>query len=218
MKWKVTLGVLLSVLFLWLAFRHANLGEVWAAVRSARYIWMIPMVAITMVSFALRAWRWRYLFPGTRPSFGPLFRSTLIGFMGNNVLPARLGELMRVYAIGQSAGASRSVALGSIVIERILDMGMLLVLFAIVTSAGRLPAEVRSWGLYLLLIAGPILLGVVIFHSASERILPWLERLLPRVIRARVLQMATNFREGLGVLGRPRDLVLATGLSLLMWG
>lgn len=218
MKWKIAIGVLLSALFLWLAFRNANLAEVARAVRSANYLWMIPMVAITMVSFALRAWRWRYLFPAEKPTFGPLFQSTLIGFMGNNVLPARLGEFMRIYAIGQSSGISRSVALGSIVIERILDMSMLLLLFAIVMAAGRLPEEVRSWGLYLLAFAGPILIGVVIFRAYAERILPKLERFLPLVIRARVLQMAGNFREGLGVLGRPSDLAWATLLSLLMWG
>ena len=218
MKWKIAVGVLLSALFLWLAFRNANLGEVALAVRSANYLWMIPMVAITLVSFALRAWRWKYLFPGEKPAFGPLFRSTFIGFMGNNVLPARLGELMRVYAIGQSAGISRSVALGSLVIERILDMSMLLLLFAIVMAAGRLPEEVRSWGLYLLAFAGPILIGAILFRAYSERILPKLERFLPPGIRARVLQMAANFRDGLGVLGRPSDLARATVLSLLMWG
>jgi uncharacterized protein (TIRG00374 family) len=217
MKWKIAIGALLSALFLWLAFRNANLAEVARAVRSANYLWMIPMVAITLVSFALRAWRWRYLFPGEKPAFGPLFQSTLIGFMGNNVLPARLGEFMRIYAIGQSAGISRSVALGSIVVERILDMSMLLLLFAIVMAAGRLPQEVRSWGLYLLAFAGPILIGVMIFRAYAERILPKLERFLPLVIRARVLRMASNFREGLGVLGRPSDLARATLLSLLMW-
>jgi uncharacterized protein (TIRG00374 family) len=218
MKWKIAVGVLLSALFLWLAFRNANPQEVALAVRSANYLWMIPMVAITLGSFALRAWRWKYLFPGEKPSFGPLFRSSLIGFMGNNVLPARLGELMRVYAIGHSAGISRSVALGSLVIERILDMSTLLLLFAIVLAAGRLPEEVRSWGLYLLAVAGPILIGAILFRAYSERILPRLERFLPLVIRARVMRMAANFRDGLGVLGRPADLARAIVLSLLIWG
>jgi uncharacterized protein (TIRG00374 family) len=218
MRWKLVVGLLLSGAFLYLAFRGARFAEIAAALRSANYLWMIPMVALTLFAFALRAWRWRYLLAGVHPvPFGPLFSSTMIGFMGNNLLPARLGELLRVYSIGHAAGISRSAALGSIVLERILDIFVLLLLFATVLVSGRLPGEVRGWGGYLLGVSTPILIGLILFRVRANLFLSLIRRFAPAVFRDRLLHIAANFREGLSAMSRSRELLLSIGLSLVMW-
>lgn len=217
MIWKLLVGFALSAFFLWLAFRDANLPQVWAAILTADLRWIIPMIAVTLVSFVLRAWRWQYLLSGESVRLGPLFRSTMIGFMGNNVLPARLGELMRVYAIGNSSGISRSSALASIVLERIFDMGTLLILFVIVLATGRLPEEVRSWGGYLLAIAAIAFLGVFVFWIRRDFILGLVRRFAPARVRDRLLQITENFHTGLEAMGRRGALLKAFLLSLLIW-
>lgn len=219
MIWKLIVGLGLSAFFLWLALRSAEIDQVWAAVRSADYVWMIPMLLFTLVSFFIRALRWRYLLTTVgRIAIGPLVRATFIGFMGNNVLPARLGEFMRVYAIGDSAGVSRSAALASIVIERLLDVAVLLLLFAVVLMTGRLPEEVHHWGRYLLLGFVPVLALVVLFFAHSERFIDFIRRFSPDRFRDRLIYIAQNFRNGLGVLREGKVLAIAFLLSLPMWG
>lgn len=218
MIWKLLLGLVLSAFFFWLALRDAQLAEVWTAIEAADYRWMIPMVGLTLLSFLLRAWRWQPLLASAqRVRFGPLLSATFIGFMGNNVLPARLGELLRVQAIRSGAGVSRSAALGSLVIERILDISMLLVFFLVVLVTGKIPAEVRSWGTYLAAALIPAVVAVSVFRHRPRPFFALIERFVPTRIRARLLAMAQNFHVGLGVLGDGRALVLAAVLSVPMW-
>ena len=91
MRWKLLIGVALSAAFLYLAFRGSDFHEIGRALRTANYLWLIPTVVATMGSLAIRALRWRFLLLGVgRLPFASLWASTMIGFMGNNVLPARL--------------------------------------------------------------------------------------------------------------------------------
>ena len=218
MIWKLLAGLVLSAFFLWLALKDAQLSEVWGAVQAADYTWMVPMVLLTLVSFLLRTWRWQVLLASAqRVKFWPLLSSTFIGFMGNNVLPARLGELLRVQAIRTAAGVSRSAALGSLVMERILDISMLLVFFLVVLVAGKLPPEVKSWGIYLVVVLVPVLAAVIVFRFQPKPFLRILEKVAPGRLRPRLLAMASNFHVGLGALENGRELGLAAFLSVPMW-
>ena len=117
MRWKLAAGLALSAVFLALAFRAARLADVLAALAHARYWLMAPALVLTVFAFGVRALRWRFLLSGVRPiPLGPLFSSTMIGFMGNNLLPARLGELLRADSLGRSSGIRRSTALASVVV------------------------------------------------------------------------------------------------------
>ena len=219
MRWKLLLGTLLSVFFLWLAFRQARLDEILHALASARYWLVLPVVVLTMVAYAVRAWRWRFLLEGVRTiSFGPLFASIMIGFMGNNLLPARLGELLRAHSLGRSTGVSRATALASIVLERIFDIFVLLVLFAAILLLRGLPQDVRSWGLTLLVLAAPVLIALILFEAYPGPVLRLVGALLPKRMRERVFSVAMKFRHGLGVLRSPRQLIFALVLSFVMWG
>jgi hypothetical protein len=219
MIWKLAVGLVLSAFFLWLSLRDAQLADVWSAVGDADYRWMVPMVALTLLSFLLRAWRWQLLLTAAqRVRYWSLLQATFIGFMGNNVLPARLGELLRVQAIRTGAGVSRSAALGSLVMERILDISMLLVFFVFVLLAGKIPAEVQSWGKYLAAALVPALLAVIVFRFRPDPFLAVAARVVPGRVRARVLEMAKNFHSGLGALESGSALGASALLSIPMWG
>jgi glycosyltransferase 2 family protein len=218
MKWKLAIGIAFSALFLWLAFREARLGEIWRALASARYWYMLPGLGLTLIAFALRAWRWRFLLaPVQDIPFPPLFSSTMIGFMGNNVLPARLGELLRAHSLGRSTGASRSAVLASIVVERIFDIFVMLFLFGAILVLRGLPSDIRSWGLVLLIAITPVWILLLAFRAYSGFFLRMTERILPPAWRSRAREMGLNFRRGLDVFGRGRTIVAALICSLLMW-
>lgn len=218
MKWKLVLGLVFSAFFLWLAFRDARLKEVWQALLSARYWLMVPVVALTLLAYALRAWRWRYLLASVQEMrFAPLFASTMIGFMGNNVLPARLGELLRAHSLGRSTKVSRSAALASIVVERIFDIFVLLLLFGGILVFRGLPPEIRSWGLILLVAVTPVGIALVLYRSHSGPFLKLIDLLIPVRLRPRTREMALNFRQGLGIFGSFRPMLLALVFSVLMW-
>ncbi len=218
MKWKLPLGLALSALFLWLAFRQARLGEVAQALLTARYWLMAPVLVLTILAFAVRAWRWRFLLAGVRViSFWPLFSSTMIGFMGNNVLPVRLGELLRAHSIGVSTGVSRSAALASVVVERIFDIYVLLAMFGGILLLRGLPPDIRWWGAILLILVVPVLAVLIAYRARPEPMERLLRRFSPERIRPAVLRGAANFRLGLGALTEARAVVWVLFCSLLMW-
>ncbi|HEX5689528.1 MAG TPA: lysylphosphatidylglycerol synthase transmembrane domain-containing protein, partial [Roseiflexaceae bacterium] len=104
-SWKFWLGVVVSIFFLVLALRGLDLRDFWTTVRHANYWWLIPGVAIYFVAVWARTWRWHYMLRHIRRvSLGRLFPIVVIGYMGNNVYPARAGELLRSYVLKRKEG------------------------------------------------------------------------------------------------------------------
>ena len=123
LDWKALLGIGLSLALLYYAFRGVDLGEVAARAREADP-WLLLLAALAATAvFPLRALRWRPLLrpvhPGSR--FQPRFAATCIGFMANNLLPARVGEFARAYALSRLEPVRASASFGSLVVERIFD-------------------------------------------------------------------------------------------------
>ena len=128
---KYTLTVALTIVFLLLAFRGTDPTALFESLKGADYWWIVAMFVIYMASHLLRAWRWRYLLDPVKKGIGlrNLFSGVMIGFLMNNILP-RAGELARPYSIGKLEGISKSSALGTIVVERIMDILASLLLIA----------------------------------------------------------------------------------------
>ena len=99
-RWQFWLGLLVSAAFLWVALRGLKIEEVFGILRAADYAWLIPGAAIYFVAVAARTWRWQALLkPLKAVSIRRLFPVVAIGYMGNNVYPARIGELLRAYVL-----------------------------------------------------------------------------------------------------------------------
>jgi glycosyltransferase 2 family protein len=102
------------------------------------YLWLVGALGVYAVALAARGWRWHRIMrvaeiPHARAD---AYRLTLVGYMGNSVLPARGGELLRIGLLGARTTAKRRTVLGSIVAERILDAAVLAAIFAPLTWAG----------------------------------------------------------------------------------
>jgi len=223
LNWKFWVGIMLSALFLFLAVRKVDFQELSVALRSAEYIYLLPAAVLSIVSLGVRAFRWRYLLNHIRPiGFSSLFSATMIGFMANNIFPARLGEFVRAYAIGHMEDIPKSASFATIVLERIFDGLTILFFLGVVILFGRLPippwlerAAYGAMGFYV--VAMLILILMKIYPERSLRIVSQLARPLPRSLEGKLVAMTESFIHGLGILHSFRNIVMVCLLSLVVW-
>ena len=121
-RWQFWLGLLVSAAFLWLALRGLRLADIGQVVAEADYLWLLPGVAVYFLAVWARAWRWHYLLrPLKAIPTGAMFPIVCIGYMGNNIYPARAGEVLRAVILKRKEGVPVSASLATIIVERIFD-------------------------------------------------------------------------------------------------
>lgn len=221
-NWKLWVGVIISLVFLYLGMRGLKLDQVWDDVRQANYVWLIPAVLVYFVAVWGRTWRWHYLLrPIKAIPIRRLFPILVIGYMGNNVYPARAGELIRSYILRKREDVSISATLATIIVERIFD-GVVMLLFVFVS----LPFTPMPDWLQRVVIIGGLAFGgalAVFFVLAlspdlAQRVYGWLiDHLLPQRVREPVRGFADRFMEGLYALRSGRDVAMIFLISPLIW-
>jgi uncharacterized protein (TIRG00374 family) len=209
-------GVAVSVALLAVAARGVNPAEIGDAFRQLRPAWLIPTFALLFVRFWCTARRWQVLLrPVKAISVHRLFGVTMIGFMANNILPARMGEFVRAYALAKSETLPASLAFATIVLERVFDGFTLLA--CLVAGLYFRPerwlvwSAVASFGLYTAVLGGLLWLR----HGRG---LGFLLNRLPLALRDRAARLADSFALGLDTLGDSRALAVIGVLSLAVWG
>ena len=224
---QMLLGVAVSALCVWLSMKDVHVNEVLAALRGANGLGFVAVMAVTLVGFWVRAVRWRWFIEAGRPLSVPsLFSATMIGFMANNVLPFRLGEFVRPWALARRERLSKTTLLATIVVERAVDMLTLLGIFGVTmlvhpiaesTDAGRLV----QWGARLLVL---LCVGLTLFVIAVERnrrlaqaVVHFVTRPLPGTAGERVGHMLERFIEGLGLFRDVGRLTVVFALSFAMF-
>ena len=205
--------------FLWLAVRKVEFAALGAALSSARFGWLVPMIAIVILDLLVRAARWRVLLSRTRALPAPvwdLFKLEAIGLAVNNVLLLRLGELARAGLAARRLGIPAAAALASVAIERALDVAALLTIFVLATRAapGIAPVHVVRGALLLL---GGAVGALVVLAAAESSLAPGgfaerRQRAWPKLHRL-VGQLAL----GAAVLRSPSAAASAAALSLALW-
>jgi len=222
-------GVLISLGLLYLALRSVDLGAAWQHARRAETLPLILMVALATLAFPLRVVRWRALLhttEGVPLPAGPAWHAVAMGFMANNVLPFRAGELLRAYAIGKLAPVPFAGALSSIAVERVLDGLTLLALLAGGLFASGIPADTTIGTLNVTqlvtrigLLSGLALggaLAVVLFPGHAARLL---RRVVPfPALGERLAGLVQAVAAGFAALGSPRRLTAAVVWSGVLWG
>ena len=166
----------------------------------------------------LRAIRWRRLLAPIRDvHFGPILSYLLVGYLANNVLPARLGELIRSHYLGDREGVPRATALGTVVVERIVDTAVVVAIAAfailVLNVRGVVTSAVAIGAAIVALLAILLAIGIAAHRlPGATAAAAWVEQ-WPRVGAA-----ARRLRGGLAVAGRPRTLIEALVLSAAAWG
>lgn len=205
--------------FLWMAARNVQFAELGDILASAKWRWLPPMLfVICLADIGLRALRWRILLSQAVRSapLGELFRLSAIGLAVNNVLFARLGELLRGVLAARRLQLPIATTLASVVVERALDVAALLTLFAAASAfqPDMVAAPVRRAGLLLL----AAVVGALVFLVLAERTLE-AGGFLERRLRAwpKLHEMVGHLTLGAAVLRRPRALAAVAALSLGLW-
>jgi uncharacterized protein (TIRG00374 family) len=130
----VGLGLAVGALFLWLAIRDVQWALVTASLRDANLWLTFPFLVSLGLFYWLKAIRWSYLLlPAKKVSARDLVPPMIIGFAGNNVLPVRLGELLRVFVLGKEQNIPKSMVLATVVLERMFDAISLLIILTTAT-------------------------------------------------------------------------------------
>ncbi len=221
-SWKLWVGLVISVVFLTLALRGLDLEHFWQTLRSANYWWLLPGIAVYFVTVWVRTWRWHYMLRHITPiPTAQLFPVVVIGYMGNNVYPARAGEVLRSYVLRRKAGVAMSASLATVVLERLFD-GLVMLLFVFATLPfAPLPPIYRMLVIVLSILFGIALLLFFIVAARPERLsraYAWfVDRMLPARLRPRVHGLFDRFVIGLQSLRSPREMGLIFLSSSLIW-
>jgi uncharacterized protein (TIRG00374 family) len=221
-RWQLWLGLAVSAFFLFYVLRGLELDQVWEETRKAHYWWLVPGVMVYFLGVVARTWRWHYMLrPLKVVSLRRLFPVVVIGYMGNNIYPARAGELLRAYVLRRNEGVSISASLATVIVERIFD-GVVMLLFVFIS----LPLTPMPDWLRQVVIASSLLffgaLGVFFVVAASptrsQALYNWLiDRLLPQALRPSVRGLADRFMTGLSSLRSIKDVLMIFFTSLVIW-
>ncbi len=228
--WRGALGIALSVLLLWITLRGVDLREVAEILRGSNlWLWLLSAATATAI-FPLRARRWQaILAPAAgRLPFAPLWHSTAIGMMVNNVVPVRAGEVARAFALSRAAPrVPFATAFASLAVDRIFDGVVVIALFLLASLDPRFPSDAVILGgsMGALAASAALFLGVVlavlyVLTLAPERFITVAERVTGMVWKAgapRVRSFLSNYVGGLAVLRSPRLALEVLWWTVLHW-
>jgi uncharacterized protein (TIRG00374 family) len=228
-KWQFWLGVLISVFFVWISLRGLHLGEFWDVVKTANYWWILPGIGVYFVGVWVRAWRWHYLLkPIKEIPTNSMFPITTIGYMGNNIYPARAGEVLRAIILKRREGVPVSASLATIIVERIFD-GVVMLAFVFVNlpelaklthSSGFVGniQQVAVWGTGAFIGALVVFLLAAMFPQVTAKTGQWfIDRFVPARLREKVSGLMHKFLDGLASLRSPLNVLMVFFTSVIIW-
>src|SRR5262245_43261533 len=222
--WHAIIIAALTIGLLWGFIRGANLTEVWLHIKSADPLWIAGAVVMTIFGFFVRAWRWQaLLWPLGVVRFRNTFRTTVMGFTATNLLPGRLGEVLRPYLLARTESLPFSSALATIVIERVfLDIASILLLFGVfvMLTTVAIDDSLKVIAALGALYSFAALAMLIVCAGHPERLGRWagkLAALLPGKAAEAVTAFVRTLAEGLAVMRRPAPLVASFALSVLLW-
>lgn len=219
---QLWLGIAISLVFMAITLRRLELAQVWQELQTARYAWIIPGVMVYFLAVWARTWRWHYLLLPLQAVPPPrLFPVICIGYMGNNIYPARAGEVIRSYVLRRREGVSMSASLATIAVERVFDgLVMLMFVFAALPFTP-MPSWLRQVVILSSLLFFGALLAFLALAARPQQVRLYYDRLaapwLPARFRGKVGELLERFLTGLGALRRGRDILKLFWTSVVIW-
>jgi uncharacterized protein (TIRG00374 family) len=215
---RALVGLVVSVVAIALLVRQVDLAKTADILSHAALGWIAVMLAFQIADLVLRGIRWQRLVePIHHVRFFPIMGYLLIGYLANNILPARLGELVRCHYLGDRERISRTTTLGTVVVERVVDTAVVVAIASIAILVLHVRGIVASAVLIGLAVTG--LLCVALAFGIVAHRLPGADRLIAFVERwPRIAELGGKLRGGLAVASRPRTLAEAIVLSIAAWG
>lgn len=225
---KLWIGLGISLFFLFLLFRKIDFHKLLAAFREMDYRYLWPALLFTFVSYFFRAVRWYFiLLPIKKTRLKNLFPATMIGYMANNILPARLGEFVRAYVLGEKEGIAISAVFASLVIDRLFDGFTVLLILLFTFFTVKLPPGMESvqhglvvGGYVTLTIYIVVVAFLFILKKRTLQTINLIGRLLkpfPARVSGKVIPLLGSFIEGVRISSRPAELFALLLSSFVIW-
>ena len=228
-RWHVWLGLAVSAIFIWIAFRKVDFALVWEQLKTAKLAYVGLGILAYFLALFIRTWRWKTLLsPIKKVKLPTLFSIISAGYMANNVFPARAGDLLRTVFLRKKEEVPISASLATIVVEHLFDGIAILAL--VLLNFGQLSrfAAGSQWvpiienaALWVGIIFGVLLLvfvAMVVFPAKMKVASDWLiDHLIPKKFRDALKGILQKFIDGLAVLHSPLQSLLVMAQSVLIW-
>ncbi len=215
------IGILISAVCLYLSLQGIRLEQVWDALSAVNPLGLLIGLVFFFGSYLSRVFRWQVLFYPQSVRFQNILSILSIGYLLSNILPARLGDLARVYLIGEKEKISKAGALSTIVVERIVDgLFVALLLLALIGLMPQIPQEARATGLIAAGGGVVALLLLAVLSSRTETLRLVLARPLARIRfipQEKLWGVIESTVNGFAILRAPRPLLFMLGWTALIW-
>lgn len=203
------IGLILSLGALWLAFKDLNWQEFGEAISQGKLFWILIASVILLSAIPLRGIRWKiYLRPIVKVPVRLTSEATVIGYFGNNVLPFRLGELLRTYYIARQTSTPLTQVFGTIIVERIIDFFSTLLVVLILPFTGAVPIELRQPILWTMVICFLLVIATIWLATRKEGI-PF--------VKGRLKRLLDNLHLGFISLRKGRHYIVLGVSTLGIW-
>lgn len=220
-KITILLGIPLSILFLYLAVRKVDFKQTLDILTQTNYLYLIPALFAFIGDFCLRSLRWKILLsPIKKCKYINLLSTIFIGFFGNSILPMRAGEIIRVLIVGEKEKISKTSAIATIMLERILDILAILILLFITFFIFPYPAIIKKIWLFGVIIFAVLILifyGLMYYRNATLTLLHKVLRFLPGKLEEKTEHLLEAFISGLEILKKTDHLFFTILISIAVW-
>jgi len=219
---KIGLGVFVTILFMWYAVKDISLYEILGKIKNANHISLIFILATTYVFFWIKALRWKFLLTpigdfSVKEVAGPM----MVGFLGNNILPLRLGEIVRVVAFCKKFNAHKSAVFSTLILERIFDIFSILIMLIIgISLTPSIPDWCKNVGFGMGIMALSLSVLLAIYVKWFDEIVAIFKKyfsFLPEKIFNLISNQIEKSVHGLHTLKDTRILMINILLSALEW-
>jgi uncharacterized protein (TIRG00374 family) len=220
-RWRnLLISFVVSGGFLYLAFRNVKLDELGAALGRINSSWLLVSILVSLSIMIFRAWRWQLeLRPLEHVPLGRLWVITAVAYMAINLLPVRLGEIVRPWLLSRRSQVSFSNVVGNLVIEKTLD-SLCIVFYILIglTTVENLPVWVRRGAVFPAVGAAILVSLVLLFWWRGEAFVDrWVLHLLPEHFRERMKKILSAMADGMRVIPNPGLLLTVFLVSLSLW-
>jgi uncharacterized protein (TIRG00374 family) len=221
MNKKVILGILISVILVYLSIRGINLQDVFRDLKKIQPTYVIFFILLIILMQWLRSYRWGVILqPMGKIDQFSLFSVTSVGFLAIALIPARIGELARPYLISKRSSIKMSSALGTILIERVLDGFTVLAIAVIVLLLTDLPPwMIRSSVIFFLLALGMFcfIIFLILRRDEALKLINKILSKLPGKFAHKIDELIHHFIDGFQIVTNIKFLLYLFFLSALIW-
>ncbi len=220
-KLKVFIGILISLIFIYIVFRRVDFGRVLHTLLTVNYFIILPAVIIQVLSYWTRSIRWSLMLTSIKKiKASRLFPIICLSYLANNILPLRAGELVRAYLIGEKEGISKTAAFSTVILERIYDGITLVLFFGAIAFIYPFPLKVKIVGaLFSLIFFGALIfiILIVVFRDRMLKFTTLFLKILPEKIHKKIYAVLEKLIDGFDIIKDRRNLLLIAFYSVLTW-